>query len=127
MAYKILYIEDNPDNMQLIQRVLESCGYEIYGAANGLQGVSLAEELKPDMVLVDINLPDIDGYEVARRIRASQDSELHTVPMIAITANVLAGDAEKSLAAGCDAYLPKPVNVRELIARVDSYLSKDRE
>jgi len=127
MAYKILSIEDNPDNMQLIQRVLESCGYEIYGAANGLEGVSLAEELKPDMVLVDIKLPDIDGYEVARRIRASQDSELHTVPMIAITANVLAGDAEKSLAAGCDAYLPKPVNVRELIARVDSYLSKDRE
>ena len=124
MAHKILYIEDNPDNMHLIRRVLESCGYEIYGAAKGLDGVSMAEELKPDMVLVDINLPDIDGYEVARRIRISQESALHTVPMIAITANVLKGDAEKSLAAGCDAYLPKPVNVRELIARVDSYFSE---
>jgi len=72
-------------------------------------------------------LPDIDGYEVARRIRTSQETELLTVPLIAITANVLAGDAEKSLAAGCNAYLPKPVNVRELIARVDSYLSSDQE
>lgn len=127
MTHKILYIEDNPDNMHLIRRVLESCGYEMYGAVNGLDGVSMAEDLKPDMVLIDINLPDIDGYEVARRIRASQEADLHSVPLIAITANVLAGDAEKSLAAGCDAYLPKPVNVRELIARVDSYLSSDQE
>jgi len=124
MAHKILYIEYNPDNMRLVQRVLESRGHEMYGAANGLDGISMAEEVKPDMVLIDINLPDIDGYEVARRIRASQEAELQSVPLIAITANVLAGDAEKSLAAGCDAYLPKPVNVRELIARVDSYLSK---
>ena len=98
----------------------------MYGAVNGLDGVSKAENLKPDMILIDINLPDIDGYEVSRRIRTSQESDLHSVPLIAITANVLKGDAEESLAAGCDAYLPKPVNVRELITRVDSYLSKDR-
>ena len=127
MTHKILYIEDNPDNMHLIRRVLESCGYEMYGAANGLDGVSKAENLKPDMILIDINLPDIDGYEVARRIRTSQEADLHSVPLIAITANVLEGDAEKSLAAGCDAYLPKPVNIRELIARADSYLSKGQE
>ena len=87
----------------------------------------MAEELKPDMILVDINLPDIDGYEVARRIRASQETKLYSVTMIAITANVLAGDAEKALEAGCDAYLPKPVNVRELSARVDKYLSEGAE
>lgn len=125
MTYKILYIEDNPDNMRLIQKVLESRGHKVYGAANGLDGVSMAEELKPDMILVDINLPDIDGYEVVGRIRSSKKTDLHAVTIIAITANVLAGDAEKVLAAGCDAYLPKPVNVRELSARVDTYLSKD--
>jgi CheY-like chemotaxis protein len=124
MAYEILYIEDNPDNMRLIQKVLEADGHKVYNAANGLDGVSMAEELKPDMILVDINLPDIDGYEVARRIRSSTDPDLQAVTMIAVTANVLAGDAEKAIAAGCDAYLPKPVNVRELSARVDMYLSK---
>jgi len=127
MTHKILYVEDNPDNLRLIQKVLEARDYKVYGAANGLQGVAMAEELKPDMILVDINLPDIDGYEVARRIRASQDADLHSVTMVAITANVLAGDAEKALEAGCDAYLPKPVNVRELSARVDKYLSGDVE
>jgi CheY-like chemotaxis protein len=125
MTYKILYIEDNPDNMRLVQKVLEARGHKVYSAANGLDGVSMAEELKPDMILVDINLPDIDGYEVVARIRSSKETELRAVTLIAITANVLAGDAEKALAAGCDAYMPKPVNVRELSARVDRYLSKD--
>ena len=127
MANKILYIEDNPDNMRLIQKVLEAWGYEVHGAAKGLEGVSIAEEIKPDMILIDINLPDIDGYEVARRIRSSQETELRTVTMIAITANVLKGDAEKALEAGCDAYLPKPVNIRELYARVEKYLSGNGE
>ena len=127
MTYKILYIEDNPDNLRLVQKVLEANGHKVYGAANGLDGVAMAEELKPDMILVDINLPDIDGYEVARRIRVSKETDLRAVTMIALTANVLAGDAEKALAAGCDAYLPKPVNVRELSARVNLYLSRNAE
>lgn len=127
MANKILYIEDNPDNMRLIQKVLEARGYEVHGAAKGLEGISIAEEIKPDMILVDINLPDIDGYEVARRIRSSQEAELRAVTIIAITANVLKGDAEKALEAGCDAYLPKPVNIRELYARVEKYLSGNGE
>lgn len=127
MTYQILYIEDNPDNMRLVQKVLEADGHKVYSAANGLDGVSMAEELKPDMILVDINLPDIDGYEVVRRIRSSKEPDLQAVTMIAITANVLAGDAEKAIAAGCDAYLPKPVNVRELSARVDMYLSKNAD
>jgi len=125
MAFKILYVEDNPDNMHLIQKVLTARGYEVYGALNGLDGVSMAEDLKPDMILLDINLPDIDGYEVARRIRKSRETSLQSVTIIAITANVLAGDAEKSLAAGCDAYMPKPINIPELWARVEAYLSKD--
>jgi two-component system cell cycle response regulator DivK len=124
MTYKILYIEDNADNMRLIRKVLGADGHKVLGAANGLDGISMAEEIKPDLILVDINLPDIDGYEVARRIRSSKVPNLQSVVMIAITANVLAGDAEKALDAGCDAYLPKPVNVRELSARVGMYLSK---
>jgi two-component system cell cycle response regulator DivK len=99
----------------------------VHGATNGLEGVSIAEKIKPDMILVDINLPDIDGYEVSRRIRASQESDLRTVTMIAITANVLKGDAEKVLEAGCDAYMPKPVNINELYARVEKYLSGNGE
>lgn len=127
MAFKILYIEDNPDNMQLIQRVLTARGYEVYGAANGLDGVSMAEEFKPDLILLDINLPDIDGYEVAQRIRNSKVAGLSTTVIIAITANVLEGDAEKTLEAGCDAYLPKPINIEELWARIESFLPEDTE
>jgi two-component system, cell cycle response regulator DivK len=127
MTFKILYVEDNPDNMRLIQRVLTARGYEVYGAANGLDGLSMAEELKPDLILLDINLPDIDGYEVARRIRNSEVTGLKAVTIIAITANVLKGDAEKVLAAGCDAYMPKPINIQELWVRVEAYLSRDAE
>ena len=127
MTYKILHIEDNPDNMRLVQKVLEANGYKVYGAANGLDGVAMAEELKPDIIFVDINLPDIDGYKVARWIRVSKESDVRAVTMIVLTANVLAGDAEKTLAAGCDAYLPKPVNVRKLSSRVNLYLSRNAE
>jgi two-component system, cell cycle response regulator DivK len=127
MAIKILYVEDNPDNMHLIQRVLTARGYEVYGAANGLDSLSMAEEVKPDVILLDINLPDIDGYEVARHIRNSKVTRLHAVIIIAITANALEGDAEKVLAAGCDAYMPKPINIEELWARVETYLSRGAE
>jgi two-component system cell cycle response regulator DivK len=110
--------------MRLVQKVLKARGYEVHGAENGLDGISMAEDLKPELILLDINLPDIDGYEVARRIRKSKEASLHTVTMIAVTANVLKGDAEKALSAGCDAYMPKPVNIQELWARVDSYLAQ---
>ncbi len=125
MTNKILYIEDNPDNMRLVQRALGARGYEVHGAVNGIQGLSKAEELDPDVILLDINLPDIDGYEVARRLRKSKVASLHYVPVIAITANALRGDAEKALAAGCDVYMAKPINVRELWARVEAFLPED--
>ncbi len=122
MTYTILYIEDNPDNMRLVQRALGARGYDIQGAVNGMEGLSMAEELSPDVILLDINLPDIDGYEVARRLRKSDVGALHYVPIIAITANALRGDAEKALAAGCDVYMSKPINVRELWARVEAFI-----
>ena len=123
MAHKILYIEDNVDNMTLVRRALESRGYEFLWAQNGNSGIEIAEQQQPDVILLDINLPDIDGYDVARRLRNSGKSTLVYVPIIAVTANALRGDAEKALAAGCDVYMAKPINIRELWARVEGFLS----
>jgi len=122
MGKNVLYIEDNPDNMVLVQRALESRGYSLMQAETGVKGIAAAEKLDVDLILLDINLPDIDGYEVARRLRASPKAQLAFTPIIAITANALKGDAEKALAAGCDLYMSKPINIRELWARVDSFL-----
>jgi len=122
MSNNILYIEDNPDNMRLVQRALESRGYHLLQAKNGMLGVQMAESESVDLILLDINLPDIDGYEVARRLRASHKRELSSVPIIAVTANALKGDAQKALDAGCDVYMSKPINIRELWARVEAFV-----
>jgi two-component system, cell cycle response regulator DivK len=122
MGSNILYIEDNPDNMMLVKRALESRGYTLLEAKNGLEGVTAAEKNELDLILLDINLPDIDGYEVARRLRGSVKPTLAYTPIIAITANALKGDAEKALAAGCDVYMSKPINIRELWARVEAFV-----
>jgi CheY-like chemotaxis protein len=118
---KILYIEDNPDNMQLVQRVITAIGHQFLWAPDGLSGLSMVGTECPDLILLDINLPDIDGYEVARRLRANKGAQLY-VPIIAITANALKGDAQRALDAGCDVYMSKPVNIRELRARVVGFL-----
>jgi two-component system cell cycle response regulator DivK len=122
MAHNILYIEDNPDNMMLVQRALEARGYRLLKAMRGLEGVAIAENEAIDLILLDINLPDIDGYEVARRLRASAKFELARLPIIAVTANALKGDAQKALDAGCDVYMSKPINIRELWARVEAFV-----
>jgi CheY-like chemotaxis protein len=122
MGSNILYIEDNPDNMMLVKRALEARGYVLFQAMNGFDGVTEAENNEVDLILLDINLPDIDGYEVARRIRSSGKHALAYVPIIAVTANALKGDAEKALSAGCDVYMSKPINIRELWARVEAFV-----
>jgi two-component system, cell cycle response regulator DivK len=122
MGNNVLYIEDNPDNMTLVQRALETRGYRLLKAKNGLEGVRMAESEDVDLILLDINLPDIDGYEVAQRLRSSEKRALKTVPIIAVTANALKGDAEKALNAGCDVYMSKPINIRELWARVEAFV-----
>lgn len=122
MGNNILYVEDNPDNMMLVQRALEARGYRLLKAVNGLSGVETAEREQVDLILLDINLPDIDGYEVARRLRSSAKGALLHTPIIAITANALKGDAEKALDAGCDVYMSKPINIRELWARVEAFV-----
>jgi two-component system, cell cycle response regulator DivK len=123
MGKTILYIEDNPDNMLLVKRVIESHGCKLLEAQNGTEGLVLAEAQHVDLILLDINLPDIDGYEVARRLRKSTKSKLAYTPIIAITANALKGDAEMALDAGCDVYMSKPINIRELWARVEAFIS----
>ena len=122
MGHNILYVEDNHDNMMLVKRALEARGYRLLEAANGLTGLAVAEQETVDLILLDINLPDIDGYEVARRLRSSSKSALAHIPIIAITANALKGDAEKALEAGCDVYMSKPINIRELWARVEAFV-----
>ena len=122
MGNNVLYIEDNPDNMMLVKRALEARGYRLLQAPNGLKGVELAENQDVDLILLDINLPDIDGYEVANRLRNSTKVSLTRVPIIAITANALKGDAEKALSSGCDVYMSKPINIRELWARVEAFV-----
>jgi len=122
MGNVILYIEDNPDNMMLVKRALESRGYKLMEAFTGIAGVGSAEANDVDLILLDINLPDIDGYEVAKRLRSSDKHNLAYVPIIAITANALKGDAEKALSAGCDVYMSKPINIRELWARVEAFV-----
>jgi len=122
MGHNILYIEDNPDNMLLVQRALESRGYKLLKAMNGIDGITQAEQNNIDLILLDINLPDIDGYEVAQRLRKSSKADLAYIPIIAVTANALKGDAERALDAGCDVYMSKPVNIRELWARIEAYV-----
>ena len=122
MGNNVLYIEDNLDNMMLVKRALEARGYRLLEALNGYGGIITAETQDVDLVLLDINLPDIDGYEVARRLRRSPKTSLAYVPIIAITANALRGDAEKALASGCDVYMSKPINIRELWARVEAFV-----
>ncbi len=122
MGNNILYIEDNQDNMMLVKRALEARGYRLLQAMNGLSGLEVAEREDVDLILLDINLPDIDGYEVARRLRRSAKPALARTPIIAITANALKGDAEKALDAGCDVYMSKPINIRELWARVEAFV-----
>lgn len=120
MKPAILCIEDNPDNRMLIRRVLRPENYYLMEAENGLQGLSIAESRKVDLILLDINLPDIDGYEVARRLRSSAKSKLARVPIIAITANAMKADADKCLDAGCDVYMSKPIDIQELWDTVET-------
>ena len=122
MGYNILYVEDNPDNMLLVKRMLEARGYRLLEAKNGTEGLRMAERQEVDLILLDINLPDIDGYEVARRLRRHRKRMLAHIPIIAITANALRGDAERALDAGCDVYMSKPINIRELWARVEAFV-----
>ncbi|MFW5748806.1 MAG: response regulator [Chloroflexota bacterium] len=116
---KILYIEDNPQNMRLVRKMLLSGGYDMLEAPDGLSGLAIAAREVPDLILMDINLPDIDGMEATGRIKS--DPMLQHIPIIALTANAMFGDRERFLSAGCDGYLAKPVSKNELLSTVGLY------
>jgi two-component system cell cycle response regulator DivK len=118
----ILYIEDNSQNMRLVKKMLMAGGYEMQGAENGLTGLKMAAELRPELILVDINLPDIDGTEVTSRLR--QNPNFSDTPIIALTANAMYGDRERFLDAGCDDYISKPVSKNELLEKIGQYLGQ---
>ncbi|MCR4407228.1 MAG: response regulator [Anaerolineae bacterium] len=119
----ILYIEDNPENRLLVRRVLEAEGYTVVEATDGPSGLEAARQLPPNLILLDINLPEIDGYQMVSRLRSVPG--LSTVPIIALTANVMKGDRERTLAAGCNGYIQKPIDVDTLPAQIASYLRQN--
>lgn len=124
MTQTILYVEDNLENQLLVRRILESEGYKIIIAEDGLSGIHKAQEYEPDLILMDINLPSMDGYAATRRIKSIE--KLKEVPVVALTANVLEGAREKVLAAGCNGYLQKPIDIDILLERVQEFLKDPR-
>jgi two-component system cell cycle response regulator DivK len=111
-----LIIEDNPDNMVLITRFLEKFGYRTLQASTGMEGFEMALQKRPDFIILDIQLPDIEGTEVLRKIRSSEIG--NSIPIIAMTSYAMSGDREKLLSAGCDGYIEKPIDPERVISQI---------
>jgi two-component system cell cycle response regulator DivK len=120
MTKRILVIEDQEDNRAILRDLLGAAGYEYLEAVNGADGVLAAERERPDLILMDIQLPELDGYEATRRIKANP--VLKATPVIAVTSYALSGDEAKARAAGCDDYVTKPFSPRALLAKVREHL-----
>ncbi len=116
----ILYVEDNLDNRNLVKRILEAAGYHFIGTDNAADGIALAQLHHPDLILVDINLPEVDGLTMTQELKA--DAQFENTPIIAITANVMRGDRERTLTAGCDDYIQKPIDVDHLPRQIARFL-----
>ncbi len=123
MSKRILVVEDQEDNRAILRDLLQSVGYELIEAVNGEEALSMAVEHMPDLILMDIQLPVVDGYEATRRIKA--EPALQGIPVIAVTSYALSGDEEKAREAGCDDYVTKPFSPRDLLAKVQAYLPAD--
>jgi len=117
---RILVVEDTEDNRQIMRDLLSSAGYDLIEAQDGAEGVAVAKSQRPDLILMDIQLPVLDGYEATRRIKA--DPALSHIPIIAVTSYALSGDEAKTRAAGCDGYVAKPFSPRQLLQKVREYL-----
>lgn len=121
MPYQILVVEDNPDNRVLVSDVLQSLDYQVALAADGREGVEKARTLLPDLILMDMSLPGMDGWEATRHIKA--DPNTRAIKVIALTAHAMVGDRERALEAGCDDYISKPIDLRELASKLAMYLT----
>ena len=117
---KILLVEDNEMNRDMLSRRLARRGYEVVIATDGQQGVDMATNLAPDLILMDMSLPVIDGWEATRRIKAAATTQ--KIPVIALTAHAMAGDREQALAAGCDDYDTKPIDLARLLPKIEKFL-----
>lgn len=124
MTKRVLYIEDRPDNRGLVRRVLMAEGIEVIEAANADDGISLAIQHLPDLILMDISMPGKDGLTATQELRANPN--LDHIPIIALTANVMKGDRERTLEAGCDGYIPKPIDVDRFPTEVLNFIAKGR-
>lgn len=122
MPAKILCVEDTPQNMRLVRKILSAAGYEVIEAEDGLTGLARAKEQQPTLILLDVNLPDIDGLEVARRLKG--DDATKAIPLIALTANAMYGDRERCMQAGCNGYVPKPITKSELLNTVAHFIQQ---
>ena len=120
MSKRILVVEDQEDNRRILRDLLTSLGYALIEALTGEEGVTMAETHRPDLILMDIQLPVMDGYEATRRIKA--DPSLRSIPIIAVTSYALSGDEEKARAAGCNDFVPKPYSPRQLLAKIREFL-----
>ena len=120
MSKRILVVEDQEDNRQIIRDLLSATDYEVMEAVSGEQALEAVAKQRPDLILMDIQLPGIDGYEVTRRIKA--DPALRSIPIIAVTSYALSGEEQKARAAGVDDYVPKPYSPRQLLAKIRQYL-----
>jgi len=118
----VLLVEDNEDNRTVYRTILEHFGYQVIEARNGEDGVNMAREQHPDLILMDISIPIIDGWEATQVLK--QDPATHQIPIIALTAHALASDREKAMEVGCDGYLAKPCEPRAVVAEVQRFLGK---
>ena len=120
----ILYVEDNPDNRMLVRRILLSEDYGLIEANNAFEALEVLKVRKPDLILMDINMPDMDGYTLTAKIKSMPGFE--RVPILALTANVMRGDREKTLEAGCDGYIQKPLDIDQLIKEIERFLARSK-
>lgn len=118
----ILYVEDNPDNRLLVRRVLLSEDYSLLEATDAMDALNILKTARPDLILMDINMPDMDGYTLTAKIKSLPGFE--RVPILAVTANVMRGDKEKTLEAGCDGYIQKPLDIEQLTREIEKFLSR---
>jgi two-component system, cell cycle response regulator DivK len=119
---RILVIEDQDDNRAILRDLLSAAGYDLIEAVDGAEGIAKAEAEKPDLILMDIQMPLIDGYDATRRIKANPD--LKAIPIIAVTSYALSGDEAKTRAAGCDGYIAKPYDPREMLRLIRKFLNE---
>jgi CheY-like chemotaxis protein len=122
---KILYVEDNETNVYMLQRRLTRAGFTVVIAMDGEQGIAMARAERPDLILMDLSLPGVDGWEATRRLKASPDTQ--GIPVVALSAHAMTGDREKALAAGCDDYDTKPVELQRLLGKIRTLLGSPPE